>query len=873
MAKKDDTKKSHDEYGTAAKDLLQRLSHQYDADTVDHERKMADTLTSVPATGDDADDSRFFTEEFERIIDKISSEKQKSAASSKKTKTMEIPKTDEPAPEKAQLDPVMDDSKDRAPVQLRIYDTAADDATTARTVDQTTESDMTPQVVEQPETDADSEQDYRVDTDAYADRIVSENTIASFAPTHDPVKSFDGTSDKEVSEPVQDVLQETNDADQGDIMENENSDITGDVLEKNPSDTVMMKAFGLDPRSDVEKVDAKKIFGDNAFESTDEMDALDAMSSTEMEAVFSRSKTAEDKDGAADDLNLSYDEYTDNAQKQDVLKSYRYKYSTQKIKMIVAGIFAIALFVIEALPRLISGMDLFNGNVLALSLVDSCIMICCGAIAYEALANSIMLLFKGKFNADTVTLCAFFVALVFSVLSIFAAVFGSSLPLYNFVFAVCVLFSLIFEFYSIRADIYAFKIASSAGPKSVIAKMTRTERYPEEEVFSDHLGDYSDIYKVDDTEFVSDFFKKKSEPSSSTKCLLILLPMAILAAVIATVISVVFVKNDLYTGLSDGYMAFAFCAPITALISFIYPMYLSAVRAYSNSSAIIGDSTPENNEKIAAIAFSDTDAFPPERIKIKSVKVFENYHIENVIYFASSVFAKTGGPLATVFKQATLDSLNSEDVDIKEVTDTGIDAFVDGRHIVIGQPSYMESQCFEMIYEPGDEEYEGQTNRRILYLACDEVVVSKFYVQYNVSSDFLYIVRHLCKEGVCVSIRTTDPCIDNDILYKNKIDPSENPVRVIKGCEKAEIKQSVSAKIGSIISTGSRKGLIRTFLLCDKILKVRKANLIVKIAAVIIGMVLTGLAVAAAGPVSSIYPVLYQLIWMFVLFLIAKISI
>ena len=879
MAKNDENKKSYSDVELAARDLLKKLSNQYDADKVSREKKMADTLNEIPFE-EDADE-RLSTSEFDKIFDKFSDtgkntgeipaqvdtgafdvpdeefEMSVQPASSASGNIAYVPASEfasTEADEPTEDEPTFDAFEEA--VDERSEESADEPAEESADAPETepTETEDGAETEEAPAEAPADEYDDRENTNVFADRMSSEETINSYKPA------------EELKNP-----EDTGDIDTDEVKDEDTQSVP--ASEKDPADSVMMKAFGLDPRNNVEKDDSKKIFNEYSFSSTDEIDDVPSMNTTDtLELPKEKLPIEEEEEPAEKETDNSF-EYTEPSQKKDVFAALRQKYMSAKVKMIVAGLFAILLLVIESLPTLIKGFDIFQGNTFAGVIVDLCITICCSALVFGQIARSLVLLFKGKFNGDTVTLFSFLLSLISSLAAVVVVYMGNTMPLYNFAFAICVFISILFDFFSIRRDVYSFKIVSASEPKSVLAKLSRVERYAEEKEFGEYMGDYSDIYKVEETDFVSDFFRKRKEIPSCTKVLAFLIPIAFIAAIVAGVISATVMQNDIYASVSTGLMAYWFCAPVIALISFVYPMYLCSMRAYSYSSAIIGDTTPENSDKVSVITFADSDAFPPERIKIKSVKVFENYHIENVIYFASSVFSKIGGPLATVFKQATLDSLNSDNVEIKEITDLGIDAFVEGRHIVIGQPSYMESQCFETMYEAGDEEYEGQTNKRVLYLACDEVVVAKFYIQYNVSADFLYIVRHLCREGICVSIRSSDPCIDNDILYKNKINPAEVPVRIIKGQGAEEKKESISTSVGAIVSTGTRKGLIKTLLLCDKVMNIRKTNLIVKIVSMVIGMVVTGILMASGGQVSSLIPAAYQLFWMLPILIVSKIYI
>jgi hypothetical protein len=302
---------------------------------------------------------------------------------------------------------------------------------------------------------------------------------------------------------------------------------------------------------------------------------------------------------------------------------------------------------------------------------------------------------------------------------------------------------------------------------------------------------------------------------------------------------------------------------------------LSSVRAYSNGAAIIGDVAPEMVEKMAVLTLSDNDAFGNDGVRIKSVKVIENNKIENVIYYACAACSLIGGPLAKVFKQATLESYDPADAELRVLSDMGLDTMVDGKHIVLGVPQYMDAQCFRTIYETGDEHWEGKTNRRILYLACDEEIIAKFYIEYKVSADFFYLVKHLANAGICVSVRSNDPCVDTEIFYKNKLSPEEYPIRVIKGEKDTQNKARVKANNTAIVSTGSVKGLVKSILLCDRIQRVSKLNFVIKVIAAVIGAVIMGLLIFTDGYANlwSVYPAIFQAFWAVPLYLISKLKI
>jgi hypothetical protein len=229
--------------------------------------------------------------------------------------------------------------------------------------------------------------------------------------------------------------------------------------------------------------------------------------------------------------------------------------------------------------------------------------------------------------------------------------------------------------------------------------------------------------------------------------------------------------------------------------------------------------------------------------------------------------------LEEVFRNAALNAVSSENVQIREICNEGVCAMVDNKNIVIGRPAYMEEQCFETMYEPGDDEYEGKTNKRIFYLACDQFIIAKFYIQYSVSADFLYMANRLLSAGLSISVRTADPCLDDGIFYENKIDPEQNAIRISRACLQDKEEESVPANRAGIVSVGDVKELVKSFLLCKKLESVRRTNLVLNVVASVFAVAVMSLVIFTgnAPEMSSVYPALYHLFWILPTYFVSKV--
>jgi hypothetical protein len=146
-----------------------------------------------------------------------------------------------------------------------------------------------------------------------------------------------------------------------------------------------------------------------------------------------------------------------------------------------------------------------------------------------------------------------------------------------------------------------------------------------------------------------------------------------------------------------------------------------------------------------------------------------------------------------------------------------------------------------------------------------------------IPQQFAYkIAKKLAKAGVCIGVRTNDPCVDIDIFYRNKLSPEQYPLRVVKGADMPTDNGVVSAKKTSLVAAGSLKGLIKTILVCDRLRGVLGTNFVIKTVAAVVGLLIMGFIVLAGVPLGSmwsLYFALYQLIWLAPVYVISKIYI
>ncbi|MCR5308185.1 MAG: hypothetical protein K6E24_04245, partial [bacterium] len=609
-------------------------------------------------------------------------------------------------------------------------------------------------------------------------------------------------------------------------LENDELTFENDSNEEKSNETdeeVMMLALGYDAKRNREA--EQKAYDSLNFSDTE----TQGFSNTD----FNVTKTSViDKVAGEEvrkDINLR-----DNDNSKAILQSLKSKRKSLKLRLTGVFLLSFLLLAFEILSQLFS----WNINPVICIIIEFVLVIGLTAFAYDRIISGFKQLIKFKFDCDVITLFSFLYSLIYTsviLLTIMDKSFDASqIKYFNLPYAFCIIISLVSALVYNKGELYSYRVASS---KKVKKALIFTENDTIKEVGETLIKKPGmNIIEVKETNDISEFMTTNESRTSKKNILNILIPFYLVISLVIIVILSLRGSN-LYTVISLSYLTYAMTAPTITFFSFSLPLYMIIRKSYDNGSAVIGEASTEKYDNVGVVAFNDIDVFPSNKIKLKSINIFNSNKFERVIYYISSVFSKVGGPLDEVFKSATLDSIVSNDVEVISVAEKGLEAIVDGFRIVIGQPDYMKAQCFETIQDEEDMEFAKSTNKRVMYIACDDEVIAKFYIQYISSKEFNRTITYLRKENIGVIIKTADPCIDNELLGINRLLSDNNDVKIIRMIPDIEPMETISALNTGIITTGSIKSLIKTMSSSKHIASTYTVNIIVKIVAAVLGTI------------------------------------
>ncbi|MBE6563703.1 MAG: hypothetical protein E7655_00260 [Ruminococcaceae bacterium] len=570
------------------------------------------------------------------------------------------------------------------------------------------------------------------------------------------------------------------------------------------------------------------------------------------------------------------EEFTSPAQAKNVFAQYRKEHKSLLGKLAACIVFLIVTFFYENIG-LFGGASLpgaLNADVYPVVhiMIDLQLLVLCAALIWKPLWNGVRAMLRFRFIPESLTALILAVTAVYHIALCFVG-YAQDLRLFNFSVIFCIFLTLLFEFLNLKREIFGFNIVSSKKPKYAVVDLDSEKSVLENEVFAEYLPKDPSIFRINRVKFVESFAARMNRGSKFLAILKVILPLALLTGVVFGIVAGALAK-DAYSGLSAGYIAFLLCLPFSVLFTFSYPFYKASEEAFEVDSAIVGEEALEEYSNASVISFEDKDVFPSYGVKVKSVKVYGENRIDQVLYCAASLFRKVGGPLADVFDMATLELGHSDDVELIEAADDGLEMTVDGNHVFVGRASYMRANRYSPIYDPDDDSLENSGEVSIMYMVSNDEIIAKMYIQYMVDPDFEFTLKQLYKAGMCVGIKTFDPNI-NDRLLNMRIPASKYPVKLLRCRDLSDVNVTMPKADSGIVSKNSPRCLLQALAMCGKVLHVEKTSIVIKGISVFLAILIMVflLVFGQVASVSGLYIALYQLFWIIPTYIMAKLYI
>ena len=551
-------------------------------------------------------------------------------------------------------------------------------------------------------------------------------------------------------------------------------------------------------------------------------------------------------------------EFTSPSQTSDIAAAYQNSLLGTNIKLILCSITFALLLLFENIAMFgIQFGGAFDPAVYPVSyiMIGLCGGLIAAAFAFEQIVRGFKALLAGKPSVETLLAVFAICNIVYSIVLAFTAgASGCEPQLFNATFAFCSVLVLAFERISAKREIFSFNVVASTKPKFVLRRVLAANAPTETEAFETS----SDVLKLEKTSFVDGFFSRSFTKDNSSAATIGFLSVVIpLAAILAAAIAGFMGDAD---PVRVAGMTCSAALPLSLLLAYALPFYRACRSTYVEDAAIVGECSLSEYADASLISVDEASVFPASSVKVKNIRVFNNYRFDKVLYFAGSVFRKTGGPLGDVFSVAAGDIGCSEDVEFENVGDGFITAAVDGRRVSFGCAEALLNCGFPDVFPEGTVTDEPGT--RIMYMFRDDILVAELYVYYEMDPAFADTLLALGEAGYGVSICGMDPNIDDEMLAPT-IDMEQYPIRVVKLKEPRPTALLDRVDSG-VVSRGTPNGLLRALSFCDGVLHIRRIGERIAIASVLVTLILSIILTlfGVTGRINSFAVTLYQLLLM-----------
>lgn len=693
------------------------------------------------------------------------------------------------------------------------------------------------------------------------DDTVTDKAADTSATKENPAENIADTSAE--SEPVTEVEKTAEEAEEPsekpDELNREIEEVSSDAEKEDeddeidPTDINLMVAFGLDSKDNKKA----KEFGDRL--------------------------EAKQHSRESHKVKLDHPEFVDKTQIPKIRKEFRDKKISLWVRFTVCTVLTVLLMIFENIPlitKLFTGTEqqfagVFDPAVypVVYIMVSLQLMLLACFCAVDEITAGVKNILRGTPTPSSMTALLTLGGIVYSAVLAVTVVSPNEPVMFNFVTAVSAMLTLICAMYNNKRESMNFAVIANRKPKHIVRRLPDEESEGEARAFAES-EDACDVMKIEKTDFIDGFFGRLSRPDPSTG---VFMTFAMSASVAIAVLFGIFVNmrgGDNTSVCRVVYSAMLMLAPLSAYVTFSYPMYRANIAAKEYDSAIIGDASLEEYSNASIISFDDKNVFPSYSVKVQNMRIYNNARIDRVLYYAASVFAYAGGPLQDVFEVATKDMGVSQNVKIFDTEAGFLATQVDGVNIIFGSSRNLQSRGLEIPEGALRDDVDLSDELSIMYMFRENKLVAKMYIKYVMDSDIDLILKQFSGSGLYVCVRTFDPNIDEAMIAK-KAGMKKMPLKIVRYSSADEVGRYEEKVDSGLVTCGSPKSLLQVITYCGKVLHTKKTDIALGVLSVMIGAAILILLLLAdsLSVLSSLLIVLYQLVWLIPITIASKVFI
>lgn len=436
--------------------------------------------------------------------------------------------------------------------------------------------------------------------------------------------------------------------------------------------------------------------------------------------------------------------------------------STNFKKLVLKTTLLLCLFITTltlTLMELKAGSTMFGGtNFTALIYcgLQLLVLLLIGAISFDEIANGLKPLKSFRGNSETALSCAYIACLLQQMASMFMS--GAFVSAEYFLYTS--ILSLGFTLNSLGRTLMVlrvkenFKFITAKSP-AYCAKIF-TDEDTSRKMLSGTTAQNSSIAYQHKTESLSDFLKISYAPDPSEELSGKLSPITLVSSVFVAIVYGIIFKTFI-GALSALSVMSCISIPMVSLLAGNVPLLITCKNSLKHNAMLSGYPSVRQFCDCNAVMVNAKDLYPKNSIKVKTIKHFAKFRVEEAMLSAAVIMKEANSPLYRAFS----DILNKNKDYLPKVESIiyedklGLVGWINGERVLIGNRKLLD-RFHIYVEDAADETKYKNSNYDVTYIACSgeliAMVVTKYKADEKVKRELLSAQKH----GLCLVVSTSD---------------------------------------------------------------------------------------------------------------------
>ena len=416
---------------------------------------------------------------------------------------------------------------------------------------------------------------------------------------------------------------------------------------------------------------------------------------------------------------------------------------------------------------------------------------------------------KGVFLPETLSAFVILPAVVYHIALAIGGGSSKNAMLFGTSAVITVFLTSLYTYFMIRRDQETFFVTSAYGDYVTDVKMSDFKKTPEAKAFGGYAEPDTALYKLNRVARIDGSY---SDTPIRDECRGIIRKLFICIVCAALVTGIIFgiLRRDVFTGMLSALSLISFASPVSVYVALFLPRIRAAVAANKKGGAIVYvDDENDTELEQSVIMIDGSDLYPLDGSHVTAsqpeVAPDQHYRMELGLKRMNSLFTKVGGPLRAAVTEGA--GCDTRFVVLTEISEHGLCAKVDGREIYVGNDVFMESLGVKF---PRHDKLTAQ-NERVMYVVDEGRYFAKLVIKLKPDAELVARISELRNTDTLFSLKTSDPCIDRELLFfTTGLEPEL--LRLVKYAPADDPAPASTDREGSLVSKTGTVGLLAALL-------------------------------------------------------------